>query len=226
MTVAEPVAPHSSLNAVKSFVIVTPPQSSSAVTSASQAFNSLVLPSPSHSTVRSSGIVVKTGAVVSTMVKVAVVVVVLPQSSVAVQVTIAEPVAPHSSLNAVKSFVMVTSPQASVAATPASQLLSFDVLPKPSHSTVRFCGIWVNTGGTKSAIPKEAEAVASFPQRSTAVQVTRVSPVPPHSSVKPVKSLVRNTVPQLSESVMLANQALNSSQLPSPSHSTMRSGGT
>ena len=56
---------------------------------------------PSHSTVSSSAAVSIVGLVVSSIVNVAVVVLALPQSSVAVNVTIALPVAPQSSLNAV-----------------------------------------------------------------------------------------------------------------------------
>ena len=55
------------------------------------------------------------GAVVSSMVNVAVVLVALPQSSVAVKVTVAAPVAPQSSLKAAKSLLQVTPLQASVA---------------------------------------------------------------------------------------------------------------
>ena len=53
---------------------------------------------PSHSTVWSEAEVSMLGAVVSTMVNVAVVVLTLLQSSVAVKMTVAEPVAPQSSL--------------------------------------------------------------------------------------------------------------------------------
>ena len=56
---------------------------------------------PSHSTVSLSAAVSMLGLVVSSIVNVAVVVLALPQSSVAVNVTIALPVAPQSSLNAV-----------------------------------------------------------------------------------------------------------------------------
>ena len=97
--------------------MVTVPQLSVAATSDSQAFRSSILPSPSHSTVRSSGTLVNIGEVVSTMVNVANVVLVFPQASVAVHVTRAVPVAPHSSQRAVKSLVMVTVPQESYAAT-------------------------------------------------------------------------------------------------------------
>ena len=49
-----------------------------------------------------TGIVTIVGSVVSSIVKVAVVLILLPQSSVAVKITVAEPVAPQSSLRAVK----------------------------------------------------------------------------------------------------------------------------
>ena len=53
------------------------------------------------------------GAVVSSIVNVAVVLLLLPQSSVAVKVTVAIPVAPQSSLKEAKSLLQVTSLQAS-----------------------------------------------------------------------------------------------------------------
>ena len=59
------------------------------------------------------------GSVVSSMVKVAVVVLVLPQSSVAVKVTVSAPVAPQRSLNPVELLLQVTLPQLSEAAAPA-----------------------------------------------------------------------------------------------------------
>ena len=62
-----------------------------------------------------------------------------PQASVAVKVTVAAPVAPHQSLNDVKSFVQVTSEHGSDALAPPwelSQLFNSVVLLEPSHSTV------------------------------------------------------------------------------------------
>ena len=100
VTVAEPVAPQSSLKPSKSLLQVTPLHTSDAVApplSFNQPFNASMLPMPSHSTV-SSEAAVMAGFVVSSMVKVAVVLLALPQSSVAVNVTVAEPVAPQSSL--------------------------------------------------------------------------------------------------------------------------------
>ena len=58
------------------------------------------------------------GGVVSSIVNVAVVGVAFPQSSVAVNVTVAVPVCPQPSLKAVKLFVHVTFEQASVAVAP------------------------------------------------------------------------------------------------------------
>src|SRR5882762_523961 len=59
-----------------------------------------------------------TGPTVSWMVKVAVVVLKLPQASEALKITVAEPVAPQRSDNAVKSLVQVTALQLSVADAP------------------------------------------------------------------------------------------------------------
>ena len=58
------------------------------------------------------------GELLSSTVTVAVVVVALPQSSVAVNVTVAEPVFPQRSERLVKSFVQVVFPQRSAAAAP------------------------------------------------------------------------------------------------------------
>ena len=71
VTVAAPVAPQSSLNAVKSLLQVTLLQSSLALAPpllASQSFNSVLLPAPSHSTVKSADSTSMLGAVVSSMV--------------------------------------------------------------------------------------------------------------------------------------------------------------
>ena len=59
-----------------------------------------------------------TGAVLSVMVKAATVVEVFPHSSVAVNVTDADPVSPQRSEIAEKSLFHVTSPQLSVATAP------------------------------------------------------------------------------------------------------------
>ena len=85
------------------------------------------------------GVPESTGGVVSSMVKVAEVVVVLLQASVAVKITVADPVAPQSSLNEVKLWDQVTAPHASDADAPPlvdNHVFKAAVLPAPSHSTV------------------------------------------------------------------------------------------
>ena len=75
---------------MKSCDQVTPPHTSDAAAlalAANQLFNSVVLPDPSHSTVRSSAVALNAGGTVSSMVKVAVVEELFPQSSLAVKVT-------------------------------------------------------------------------------------------------------------------------------------------
>ena len=76
-----------------------------------------MLPEPSHSTVASAA-AITSGAIVSSIVNVAVVDVALPQSSVAVNVTIDEPVGPQAMFSPSKSFVHITPPHASVAVAP------------------------------------------------------------------------------------------------------------
>ena len=77
------------------------------------------------------------GAVVSSMVNVAVHVLSLPQSSSAVKVTVAAPVSAQRSLRVVKSWVIVTSlSQLSVAVALARKDARSASFPAPSHSTV------------------------------------------------------------------------------------------
>jgi hypothetical protein len=128
------------------------------------------------------------GFVVSWIVNVAVRELSLPHASVAVNVTVAEPVAPHKSLSAVKSFVHVTSLQASVATAPpyvSNQFWSSAALPAPSHSTVRLLGFVVMVGRVVSSTVKVAVVVLSFPHTSVAVNVTVAAPVAPHKSLNP-----------------------------------------
>ena len=111
ITVDEPVKPQSSLKATKSLLQVYVPHTSEAAPALplaeSQPFKSDRLPAPSHSTVKSMASDAMAGSVVSSMVKVAVVVLVFPQSSVAENITVADPVAPQSSLNAMKLLAQV-----------------------------------------------------------------------------------------------------------------------
>jgi hypothetical protein len=129
------------------------------------------------------------GGVVSSMVKVAEVVEALLQSSVAVKITVAEPVAPHKSESAVKLLDQITLLQASVAIAPpllASQALSADVLPDPSQATVwSDAGVPI-VGAVVSSIVKIPEVVEVFPHASVAVNITVAEPVAPHKSESPV----------------------------------------
>ena len=71
---------------------------------------------------------------------VAVVLLLLPHSSVAVKVTFAMPVAPQTSLKPAKSFDQVTPLQVSEASAPPlllSHASRSAALPAPSHSTVK-----------------------------------------------------------------------------------------
>ena len=80
------------------------------------------------------------GGVVSSILNVAEVEEELPQSSAAVKVTVAEPVAPHKSESAEKLLLNVTPLQISLALAPpfeANQAASWAELPAPSHSTVK-----------------------------------------------------------------------------------------
>ena len=123
----------------------------------------------------------------SSMVKVAVVVLALPQSSVAVKVTLALPVAPQRSLNALKSLVQVTLLHSSVAAAPpllANQALISAILPEPSHSTVKSLLVTVIVGAVLSSTVIVAVVCAVLPQSSVAVKVTSTVPVSPHKSLK------------------------------------------
>ena len=154
ITVAPPDAPQPSLNASKSLVHVNPLQTSEAEAPpllASHASKSAVFPEPSHSTVMLEASTT-TGPSMSSIVNTAIELAALPQASVAVKVTVADPVAPQSSLNELKSLVHVTSPQASIAVAPpllAIHASSSPALPVPSHATVAFEAS-VNTGAVES----------------------------------------------------------------------------
>src|SRR5690606_25124694 len=232
VTVALPVAPHSSLKPLKSLVQVIAPHKSSATAPPlldNQEFNASVLPKPSHSTVISSAASTKTGAVVSTIVKVAVVLLLLPHSSLAVKVTVALPVAPHSSLKPLKSWLQVIALHRSLATAPPlvnNQLVRAVVLPKPSHSTIISCAATSSTGAVVSTMVKVACVLLLLPHSSLAVKVTVALPVEPHSLLKPLKLLVQGTQPHITLSTapsVLFNQPNKSEVLPIPSHSTVKS---
>ena len=141
------------------------------------------------------------GAVVSSIVNVAMVLVALPQSSVAVKVTVAAPVAPQSALNASKSLLQVTPLQASVAEAPpllASQASRSATLPAPSHSTVASIASESRVGEVVSSIVNVAVVLVALPQSSVAVKVTVAAPVAPQSALNASKSLLQVTPLQAS----------------------------
>src|SRR5690606_15136363 len=119
-----------------------------------QACNSVEFPEPSHSTVLFCAAFTNVGAVVSSIVEVAVVVTTLPQASLPVKITSTLPVAPHAAtkLAASSLFVQVTVEQLSVASAPtwfANQLFNACVVFVP-HCTIKLCACFVNTGNVVS----------------------------------------------------------------------------
>ena len=124
----------------------------------------------------------------SRIVKVAVVVDVFPQASVALNVTRADPVPPHPSDKPAKSLLQVTPLQSSVAVAPpllASHALSAAVFPLPSQSTV-WSDAGVIDGGVMSRIVKVAVVLELLLHASVAVKITVADPVAPHPSLRPV----------------------------------------
>ena len=196
---------------------------------ANQAFKAAVFPKPSHCTVKSEATTAITGLVSSIIVKVAEVVEAFPQASVAVKVTVAEPVAPQVSETEVKLLLQVTEEQASLAEAPpleANQAFKAAVFPKPSHCTVKSEASVAITGLVSSTMVKVAEVVEAFPQASVAVKVTVAEPVAPQVSETEVKLLLQVTEEQasLAEAPPLeANQAFKAAVFPKPSHCTVKS---
>ena len=147
-----------------------------------------MFPAPSHSTVAFDAGIPMLGGVVSSMVKLAVVGLELPHSSVAVKVTVTDPVPPHRSLRlaGLKLLVQVTLPQISVAVAPAllcTQAVRFIRFPWPSHSTIRFCVGVPIAGAEVSCMVIVAVVSLVFPHSSVAVKTTVAVPVAPHSSL-------------------------------------------
>ena len=163
----------------------------------------------------------------SAIVNVAVVVLVLPQSSVAVKVTSSEPVAPQRSLKPVLSFDQVTDPHTSEASAPPLSANHAAKAPAgsavPSHSTVLSAAAVSIVGAVVSAIVNVASRVMELLFESVRVNVTVSEPVAPQRSLKPVLSLDNVTLVQLSvPEKLLFNQESNSEVLPAPSHSTIK----
>lgn len=121
-------------------------------------------------------LLVSTGAVVSTIVKVAVQLAELPWMSVAVKVTVVLPVAPHPSESPLKSFPDLAIAQLSVAENEFNQAFNAAGFLWPSHSTTKSGGHF-RTGSSLSSTVTVNVHVAVSPKRSVAVAVTAVVPV-------------------------------------------------
>src|SRR4029079_1760501 len=117
-----------------------------------------------HSIVAAAGIVVNTGAVLSSTVITCDAVAVLPQASVAVNVLVTVYSLAHVPGVEASLVVMFTVPQASLAIAVPKDGVS-------GHSIVRAAGIGVNTGAVSSSTVIPWDAVAVLPQASVAVNV-------------------------------------------------------
>src|SRR4030095_4464960 len=138
------------------------------------------------------------GETLSTIVKVAFVVVLLKHSSLTVNVTVAKPVAPQPLLKFEKLFVQFMFPQKSVAIAPPCefiQLLSSIVLPVPLLSTTLSIAGNSISGSSKSITVITAFVIV-LPHSSVAVKFTIALPEAPQSLLKEVKSFVQVSVPQ------------------------------
>ena len=120
---------------------------------------------------------VTTGAVVSTIVKVASSVIELLLASVRVKVTVSVPVAPQSSLKPELLFVTVTLEQLSVPVKVLfNQSLNSVVFPDPSQLTVKSLGAFVQVGSILSATVIVVVQVELLPLSSVTVSVTVLVP--------------------------------------------------
>src|SRR5690606_39311814 len=122
-------------------------------------------------------------SVVSTLLKVASVVLVLPQASVAAHIPYTTLFRSQRSLKASKSLLQVT-PLASVAVAPpldSNQELSAAAFPFPSLSTELSEASAVISGSVVSTIVKVASVVLVLPQASVAVNIAVTATVPPPS---------------------------------------------
>ena len=176
VTMAEPVAPQSSLKPAKSLLQVTRAhvRSRGAAVIVQPCVQGIHVAHAVALTVWSEAMVIS-GDMVSSMVKVAVVLLALSQSSVAVKITVTEPVAPQSSLNA-KSLLHSMLLQLSVAEAPpllSNHASNAAMLPMPSHSTVWSAACMSMTGAWSSTNVMICSAMLVLPQSSVAVYVRR-----------------------------------------------------
>src|SRR6187397_2711323 len=149
-----------------------------------------------------AGIVVNTGAVLSSTVITCDAVAVLPQASVAVNVLVRVYSLAQAPLVVTSADVMVTPPQASVAVAVANDGVS-------GHSMVVAAGNALNTGAVLSSTVITCDAVAVLPQASVAVNVlVRVYSLA-HAPLVVTSADVMVTPPQASVAVAVANDGVS-----------------
>ena len=140
----------------------------------------------------------KVGIRVSRMVRVAEAVVLLPELSVAVQVTMTGTPASQIASRLAMSLDRVIDWQLSVATALLSQLLTISSLPSRPHSIPMFSGTNVKTGLVSSATVTFTLQVAVLPAMSVALMVTTWFPV---VSLVPAEGVWLSVMPLLQLSV-------------------------
>ena len=169
------------------------------------------------------------GLDVSSIINIALVVFVLPHSSVDVKITVVDPVLPHRSLSPLKLWLHVTDPHPSVATAPPrlfNHVNNWLVLPLPSHCTVSLeAGVPI-VGGVVSCIITSAKQSAVFPAASVALNLYNLRSVLPHCATVLInRVLSTGTVVQLSVAVALVNHVVIDAALPAAAHSNTKFAG-
>src|SRR6187551_115540 len=155
-----------------------------------------------HSIVAAAGIVVNTGAVLSSTVITCDAVAVLPQASVAVNVLVTVYSLAHVPGVEASLVVMFTVPQASLAIAVPNDGVS-------GHSIVAAAGIVVNTGAVLSSTVITCDAVAVLPQASVAVNVLVTVYSLAHVPGVEASLVVMFTVPQASLAIAVPNDGVS-----------------
>src|SRR6187399_1712696 len=155
-----------------------------------------------HSIVAAAGIVVNTGAVLSSTVITCDAVAVLPQASVAVNVLVTVYSLAHVPGVEASLVVMFTVPQASLAIAVPKDGVS-------GHSIVAAAGIVVNTGAVLSSTVITCDAVAVLPQASVAVNVLVTVYSLAHVPGVEASLVVMFTVPQASLAIAVPKDGVS-----------------
>jgi hypothetical protein len=170
--------------AVKSLLTLTPLHTSPAVYEFNHVCTSAFVLSLPQSTVIFAGAEI-VGTLVSSIVKLALVVFVLPHASLTVNITVVVPVKPHPSLNPLKLLLHVNAVplQASLATAPAlafNHPTKLSTLPLPSHCTVLDIAVVAITGLVVSCTTTLALHTAILPAVSRAVNSYILVSLAPH----------------------------------------------